>query len=170
MKGRLKDITRNLNGSWNLTMTVDGDVRGAWDKYHDTDIDVEIKRHREKRSLDANAYCWVLVDKIAEKMHLDKVEVYREAIKDIGGVSQIVCVQDVAVEALRRGWEMHGIGWQTDTMPSKIKNCTNVILYYGSSTYDTHQMSQLIDHIVQDAKALGIETLTPRELEAMLQA
>lgn len=170
MKGRMKDITRNMDGSWNLTVTVDGDVRNAWNQYHDKDIDVEIKRHREKRSLDANAYCWVLIDKVAEKMHLDKVEVYREAIKGIGGVSQIVCVQDVAVEALRRGWEMHGIGWQTDTMPSKIKNCTNVILYYGSSTYDTHQMSQLIDHIVQDAKALGIETLTPRELEAMLQA
>ena len=42
-----------------------------------------------------------------------------------------------------------------------------MILYYGSSTYDTQQMSLLIDHIVQDAKALGIETMTPAELEAL---
>lgn len=170
MKGRMKDITRNLDGTWNLTMTVDGDVRNAWNKYHEYDIDVEIKRHREKRSLDANAYCWVLVDKIADKMHLDKATVYREAIRGIGGVSDVVCVQNVAVESLRRGWEMRGLGWQTETMPSKIKGCTNVILTYGSSAYTTHQMSQLIDHLVQDAKALGIETLTPRELEAMLNA
>ena len=43
----------------------------------------------------------------------------------------------------------------------------NVNLYYGSSTYDKPTMSRLIDNIVQDAKALDIETLTPDELERM---
>lgn len=167
MKGKLKDLTRNFDGSYNLTITVNGDCRDVWDKYREKDIAVEIKQYREKRSLDANGYCWSLIDKIAAKMHLDKVEVYREAIKAIGGVSTIVCVQDIAVDALRDGWQGRGIGWLTDTMPSKIKGCTNVVLYYGSSTYDTRQMSILIDHVVQDAKALGIETLTPVELEAL---
>lgn len=167
MKGKLKDLTRNLDGTWNLAITLGGDCRVIWDKLHDKDISVEIKPYREKRSLDANGYMWVLVDKIAEKMHLGKAEVYRNAIKDIGGASTVVCVQDVAVDALCRGWQDRGLGWQTDTMPSKIKGCTNVILYYGSSTYDTRQMAILIDHLVQDAKALGIETLTPAELEAL---
>ena len=167
MKGKLKDLTRNLDGTWNLAITLGGDCRAVWDKLHDKDISVEIKPYREKRSLDANGYCWTLIDKIAAKMHLDKAEVYREAIKAIGGNSEIVCIMDKAVESLRRGWEMHGLGWQTDTMPSKIRGCTNVILYYGSSTYDTRQMTILIDHLVQDAKALGIETLTPAELEAL---
>ena len=167
MKGKLKDLTRNLDGTWNLAITLGGDCRAVWDKLHDKDISVEIKPYREKRSLDANGYMWVLVDKIAEKMHLGKAEVYRNAIKDIGGASTVVCVQDVAVDALCRGWQDRGLGWQTDTIPSKIKGCTNVILYYGSSTYDTRQMAILIDHLVQDAKALGIETLTPAELEAL---
>ena len=167
MKGKLKDLTRNLDGTWSLAITLFGDCRAVWDKLHDKDISVEIKPYREKRSLDANGYMWVLVDKIAEKMHLGKAEVYRNAIKDIGGASTVVCVQDVAVDALCRGWQDRGLGWQTDTMPSKIKGCTNVILYYGSSTYDTRQMTILIDHLVQDAKALGIETLTPAELEAL---
>ena len=167
MNGKLKDLTRNMDGTWNLTVTVNGDCRGIWDKYREKEIDLEVKQHRNKRSLDANGYAWVLMDKIAARMHIDKVEVYREAIKNIGGVSETVCVQDKAVDRLRQGWEQNGIGWQTDTMPSKLKGCTNVILYYGSSTYDTQQMSLLIDHIVQDAKALGIETMTPAELEAL---
>lgn len=70
---------------------------------------------------------------------------------------------------MRRGWEMRGMGWQTETMPSKVPGCTNVVLYYGSSMFDTHQMSLLIDHVVQDAKALGIETMTPREIEKLLE-
>lgn len=167
MKGRLKDLTRNFDGTYNLTVTVNGDCREVWEKYRERDVAVEIKQYRDHRSLDANAYCWVLISKIAAKMHIDKVEVYREAIKAIGGNNTIVCCKDVAVDALRAGWQDKGLGWVTDTMPSKIEGCTNVILYYGSSTYDTRQMSILIDHVVQDAKALGIETLTPAELEAL---
>lgn len=167
MKGKLKDLSLTMDGRWNLTLTIDGECRPIWDKYKDKEIDIDIKAHRNKRSLDANNYAWALIDKIAARMHIDKVEVYREAIKSIGGVSETVCVQDKAVDRLRQGWEQNGIGWQTDTMPSKLKGCTNVILYYGSSTYDTQQMSLLIDHIVQDAKALGIETMTPAELEAL---
>ena len=169
MTGKLKDLTRNMDGTYNLTVTLNGDCRAIWDKYRDLQVDVEIKKHREKRSLDANGYAWVLIGQIAAKMSLDKVDVYREAIRSIGGNSTIVCVQNVAVEALRNGWNKNGIGWITDTMPSKIKGCTNVILYYGSSTYDTKQMSLLIDHVVQDAKSLGIETLTPAELQAMME-
>ena len=169
MKGRLSNITRNLDGTWNLTVTVCGDLRAMWEKFKNKDVEVGIKQWREKRSLDANGYLWVLIDKIAEVMHMDKAEVYRNSIRAIGGVSQVVCAQNFTVDALRQGWEMKGMGFQTETMPSKLKGCTNVILYYGSSMFDTHQMSLLIDHVVQDAKALGIETMTPRELEKLLE-
>lgn len=170
MIGRMKEVTRNMDGTWNLTMTVQGDVRNVWAEYHDKELDVEIKRHRKKRSLDANAYAWVLINKIAEKMRIPPAVVYREAIRGVGNVSTVVCVQDIAVDALRRGWEAKGLGWQTDTLPSKLNGCTNVVLFYGSSTFDTRQMSQMIDNLIQDAKTLGIETMTPRELEAMLNA
>ncbi len=127
----------------------------------------EIKRAKKKRSLEANAYMWVLVDKIASAVGVDKVTVYREAIKNIAGNSEIVCVKQDAAEKLIKGWEHNGIGWLTETMPSKLPGCVNVVLYYGSSIYDTAQMSKLIDHIVYEAKQLGIETLTPAELERM---
>ncbi len=130
---------------------------------------VEVKEHREKRSLDANAYCWVLIDKLAENTGLDKITIYRSAIKDIGGNSETVCVLTEAADKLCRAWEHKGLGWQTERLTSKLKGCTNVILYYGSSEYDTRQMSRLIDNIVQDCKAQGVETMPPYELELLKQ-
>lgn len=125
---------------------------------------VEIKEYRPKRSLDSNGYLWVLCDKIAERMGISKVEVYRKAIKEIGGNSDTVCVMEKAADALCNGWEHNGLGWVTERFPSKIDGCVNVTLYYGSSTYDSTTMSRLIDSLIEDAKELGIETMTPQEL------
>lgn len=128
----------------------------------------ELRQRKKRRSLDANAYAWVLIDKIAEAVRLPKEEVYRNAIKSIGGVSEIVCVRNEAVEAFRKNWEINGIGYQTETIPSKLYGCTNVIVYWGSSTYNTAQMSALIDRLVEDARSLGIETMPPDKLEGLL--
>lgn len=125
---------------------------------------VEIKEKKEKRSREANSYAWVLLDKLAEKLHIPKEDIYRDLIKNIGGNSEIVCVQNKAVERLCEGWKRNGIGWVTDTFESKIDGCTNVILYYGSSTYDTAQMHRLIELIVQECKQQDIEVMSEREL------
>ena len=131
-------------------------------------LTIKIGKYKKKRSLDANAYCWTLISKLAEKLNVEKTEIYRSAIREIGGNCDTVCVQDKAVQSLRDGWQRNGIGWITDTMPSKIEGCTNVILYYGSSTYDTAQMSRLINIIVEDCKAQGIETRSEEELDSLL--
>lgn len=127
-------------------------------------LSIEIKPYRARRSLDANAYAWVLMDRLAEKMGESKVDIYREYVKHIGGNSDVVCVKNSAVERLKEGWQRNGIGWVTDTLPSKIEGCTNVILYCGSSCYDSSQMSRLLDLIIQDCKQLGISTETPDEI------
>lgn len=144
------------------------DFKLMMDELNDKTLSIEVKQYRAKRSLDANAYFFVLADKLAAKLGTSKEEVYRNAVRDIGGVSEIVCVKNEAVERLCDGWSKNGIAWQTETFPSKIDGCTNVILYYGSSTYTTEQMSRLIDHIVQDCKAVGIETMTPNAIAEML--
>lgn len=128
----------------------------------------EIERKRKKRSLDANAYFFTLADKLAERLNIPKTDIYRNYIKEIGGVSETVCVKNEAVEKLCEGWRHNGLGWQTDTVPSKLSGCTNVILYYGSSTYNTEQMSRLINLVVEDCKVQGIETRTPDEIANML--
>ena len=138
-----------------------------FDELADKDVSIEIKQARKRRSLDANNYAWVLIDKIAEKTGLRKSDVYRHAIKEIGGVSTTVCVQDFAVDRLRQGWEKNGLGWQTETIKAKIPGCTCVILYYGSSAYDSKQMSQLIDSLIQDAESLGIPTIDDHQVETL---
>ena len=74
----------------------------------------------------------------------------------------------MAVEKLCEGWKRNGIGWLTETFPSKLEGCTNVTLYYGSSTYDSKQMTRLLDLIIQDCKAVGIPTETPNQIAEML--
>lgn len=135
------------------------------DEMRDKDkLSIEVKPFKARRSLDANAYCWVLMDRLAEKLHRGKTEIYREYIKDIGGVSETVCVKNSAVERLCEGWSKNGIGWQTETFESKIEGCTNVILYYGSSTFSSEQMARLIDLVCEDCKLQGIPTETPNEI------
>ena len=129
----------------------------------------EIKQIRPKRSLDANAYAWVLLDKLAEALNYPKEEIYRRYVKEVGGCSDVVCVQNRAVSRLRSEWSGKGLGWQTDTMPSKIDGCTTVVLYYGSSTYDRAQMARFIDLIAQDCTAIGIEVKPQEEIDSLLQ-
>lgn len=158
MIGHLVDMSVSLNGRQRLTIELNGDFREAFDQLKDKVCSVDIKEYRERRSLDANAYAWVLINKIAERMQSDPADIYREAVRHIAGVSQVICLQTKAVEAFCEAWHRNGIAWMTETMPSKLPNCTNVVLWYGSSTYDTKQMSDLIDQLLQDAQQLGIPT------------
>lgn len=131
--------------------------------------DYEIVKAKKKRSLDANAYAWVLIDKLAAELRIGKTEVYKNAIRDIGGNCEIYCGKENAIKALCKQWVRNGIGWQAEIMPSKLKGCVNAMLWYGSSAYDSKQMSILIDRLVQDCKSLDIETLPPERLSAMLE-
>lgn len=140
-------------------------------KHKDRLYDLEIKEHRQKRSLDANAYAWVLINKIADALRITPKEVYRQAIQDIAGNHEIVPIKTEAAEKFKQVWESQGLGWPCINIGrSKIDGYRNMKAYYGSSTYDTRQMSLLIDHLVQDCKALDIETLPPDKLALLLEA
>ena len=133
--------------------------------------DAELKEHREKRSLDANAYAWVLLGKLAAKLNIPKEEVYRQIIRDVGDNYEILPIRDEAVDKWISAWEEKGIGWCCDVLgKSKLGGYTNVIAYYGSSTYDSKQMSDFISLIVQECREQDIETATPRELSLLLGA
>ena len=134
----------------------------------------EIVLKRKKRSTDANAYMWQLADKIADAIGVTKEEVYRAHIHDVG-VFTDVAVINKAVQEFCEAWQSNGVGWIAEVqMDCKIEGCKKIRCYKGSSCYDTKQMSRLIDNMVQEAKSLSqhgvyIETLTPDELEQMMQ-
>lgn len=111
MRGRITDLLVQMNGKQRLVLELDGDFRGEYESLRSGDVDITLKKYRQKRSLDANGYCWVLIDKIAAELGIQKEDVYRNAIRHIGGVSDIICVQNKAVDKLRQGWQKNGIGW-----------------------------------------------------------
>ena len=173
--GRIANIAISYGtGKPVISFEADGDAQSLLQEIEELKnaekLTIKVGKFRKKRSLDANAYAWVLISKIAEKTNIPKTEIYRQAIKEIGGNSETVCVQDKAVETLCNGWERNGLGWQTETFPSKIEGCTNVTLYYGSSEYDTAQMSRLVNSIIQDCEALGIETKSQAEIDSLLSS
>lgn len=169
---RLRDMTQDFKTKrFVLTMEIENPqaAMNVWDELHgDEKISVRFSKHRKKRSLDSNAYAWVLMDRLSEKLRIPKEQIYRQYIKDIGGVSETICIKTDGVQKLCEAWHKNGLGWLTATFPSDTQGYTNVILYYGSSTYDTRQMSRLIDMIVHDCKEQGIETANPEELRALL--
>jgi len=130
----------------------------------------EISPAKKKRSLNANAYAWKLINDIALAVRESPEDVYREALKNIPNICEVLCVQDKAVDSMERLWTRNHIGRRVEREESKIKGCTNLYIYYGSSDFDTRQMSMLIDNLVQDAQALGIETRPEEEIKSLLEA
>ena len=131
----------------------------------------EIKKFRKKRSKNANDYLWELLTQMSQALassylYVSKEDIYRKHIK-IAGRCDYVAVPDRAVDSLIEGWKDKGVGWfaeVVDFIPGKeIDGCKKVCLYYGSSTYDTAEMSRLLGSVIQEAQDMGIETLTESE-------
>lgn len=128
------------------------------------DVLFKITQIKKKRSLDANAYCWVLCQRIGEVLQTSKDEVYERMIQrystfdmDEEGYITVTMLQRVPVEKLGGHWRMIGTH---DGFNSYIR-------LKGSSEMDPKEMNHLITGIVSEAQELGIETMTQRELQRM---
>ena len=161
------------SGKYRLTFEVN--EQSALDKGYDEIKDCEkltvnVEPFKQKRSLEANAYCWTLLHKIAAVTKKKAEDLYREYVKDFG-VCEIVPIRKDALDRWHKIWTSKGYGWITEDMGEcrTIKGYHNVKCFYGSSSYNTLEMSRLIDAIVMDCKDLGIETATPAEIERMIE-
>lgn len=170
MIGKLKDITFTRSGEQIISFSTKSDYTEEFDSLKDCDVDIEIKKHRKMRSNEANKYCWVLCEKIAQRLSDEgvkhtKLDVYRDAIKEVGVWKDVELDLDAA-ETLSVAWEALGSGWITEqTDYSQDGESVIVRFYYGSSRYNSKQMSRLIDNLVQDCQELGIPTETPEQIE-----
>lgn len=169
MTGKLKDLTFTRTGEQIISIAVKSDVSELFDELKDCDVDIEIERYRDKRSLSANNYCWTLCGKIADKLADDDIRnnkdsVYREAIRQIGIYKDFHDLDPEEAKTLRIAWKSIGTGWITEQVDySQDGDKVTIRCYYGSSQYNTKQMSRLIDNLKQDCEALGIPTETPEE-------
>lgn len=159
MRANLIDMSVGLDGRQRVTLALRGDWRAEIDKLKGEDLDVEIKKHREKRSLDANAYMWALVGKIAEAMipPLPKEDVYLEMLRRYGQ-SGMVSIAEKYIDQFQREYK-----YCDELGRSELngKMFVHYRFYIGSSKYDSKEMSLLVDGVVSEAKALGIDTDTP---------
>ena len=130
----------------------------------------ELKRKKQARSLDANAYSWVLIHKVAEKVRDAPVDVYRRYVRDVGQKTVISCVREEDTDIEIRTFLDNHIGRSVDVGDSKLPGCVTLHKHYGSSDYDSSQMAAFIDLIAQDCKDLGIETRPAEEIESLLQS
>ena len=129
----------------------------------------EVKEYKEKRSLDANAFTWCLLEKLQDKLHIPKEEIYRDLIKNIGSY-EVVPIKNEAVDRFRQAWSKNGLGWITETTKSKLKGYTNVLAYYGTSIYNKSEMSRFIDLLVQECEQLDIEVKSQAEINSLLES
>lgn len=151
-----------------ITLNCDKNCLETIEQLKDSKLSIEIKKWRKKRSLDANAYAWVLCDKIAKKIGATKEEIYKDAISNVGTFEPMI-VEERAYENFKRIWKKQGLGFLIQEVSRKDK-CVKVHCYYGSSSYDSKEMSILIDFIVQEAKQVGVETIPENELKSLIES
>lgn len=162
--GKLKSVSKNwISRKWEVTFEINEDITASIDKIRDKMLNLTAKIHREKRSLDANAYAWVLMQKIAEAIHTDKWSVYLMMLERYSPVFTHIIVRPEAVERVMGEWRTVKV-----LGPIQVNGSSGIQLQcYFSSTFDSKEMASFIDGIVSECKEMGIETLPPDEIERM---
>lgn len=166
IKGKIKSIAKDWSsGHWNVAIEMlEGNV-GEFDKYHDKDISVEIKEYRKHRSLDANAMLWACLGEIAESLHCDKWDLYIKYISEYGQYTMI----SMKAEALPQFKKVYR---ECEVVGSRYidgEEILQVLCYYGSSTYDSKEFAVLLDAVINDMKAAGLDTPTSKEMKRALE-
>lgn len=169
--GKVHSVNRDWRtGKVILSFEIDGEPTEAINCISQCEtLSITAKKYRKKRSLDANAYCWAIITKIANHPDIrsSKEEVYEEMLQKYGflyqdeeGYIPMTVKAGVNMSKIVGHWKFYKSNGKFDSY----------LMIKGSSEYNTQEMAHFIDMVVQEAKELGIETLTPDELERMKNA
>ncbi|MCB6475568.1 hypothetical protein LI171_04860 [Emergencia timonensis] len=138
------------------------------------DYDISIKPRKKKRSLRANAYYQELSHAVAEEKGIPHAEYHNRALAEIG-IADLIDGKVFWAFLPDTDWWLHTVLGEAHFCPTEDCEEVNGVSYRwfykvkGSKRYNTKEMSVLIDYVIQDAKEMGIETLTPNELAEMKQ-
>ena len=135
-------------------------------------LNIELKKYREKRSINANNYFWKLLQELCDLADIETIEEYKRRVKQLGIFKRLkIMAQDV--KTVEKIWTDRGIAWFCEIADTEYIGDTEfkiINAYYGSSSFNTKQMSRLISDLVQDCKVYGIETKTPAEIKSLLES
>lgn len=166
--GVVRDFTTN---KFRITLEVNEPevVSSQYDNIKDIDLSIKLEKYRRKRSLDANAYFHLLVGKIADIQRISKprcknILLGRYGQRETENGKPVVISVLSEIDLMERE-DLHTIAIGYGQVGDK--EFTHYAVIRGSRTYDTREMSVLIDGTVEEAQALGIETMTPDELLRM---
>lgn len=166
MRGKLKDLTFGAHGEQHITVTVTRDFREDYDRLKDCDVNVEIKKWREPRSKDANAYFHALVNKIAEAQSLGDDEVKRSLVVEYGALAKDEDGNTLGamlpVSANIDDFYPYTRLYKSMALDGKEYHC--YLFYKRTRTLDSKEMARLIDGAIYVAKSLGIDTDTPEQI------
>lgn len=161
------NFTFNSSANFNLHLP---ELMNFVSQLDEGEYTLTVEKKKVKRSLDANAYYWALINKLSEKINIPPATIYRQHIQDVGGNYEIVPIRDDAVQTWQNNWQNKGLGWVCESIgESKLRGYTNMICFYGSSTYDSKQMARLIDLCVEDCKEQDIDTMTEQERSLLIE-
>ena len=131
-------------------------------------LNEEIEVKHKKRSNKANSYYWKMLQTLCYEMNLDVITEYKKRVKELGIFKQWE-IDTENVPTFVHLWEDRGIAWFTEKV-EEIGNKTIINAYYGSSSYNSKQMSKLIDNLIQDCRSVGIQTLEDIELDELIRS
>lgn len=173
--GKVKDISRSMDGHVRLLFESQSDfISDANTLLGDDLISLKIAKYRAKRSLDANAYYWVLVTKLAKVLKTSNNELHNRMLCEYGQpwiVSDslhraMLPDTDEVAEKVARSAEYHLRPTTQVTRLADGKDYRTYITMRGSSTYNTEEMARLIEGLISDCKSAGMtdgEIMTPEE-------
>lgn len=157
-------ISITLDGRAEITFTTSKSTLAAIENLKDKDLLVKVTSFQKRRSLSQNAYLWVLLGELGQKLNLSKEEIYKTYIKDYG-IYEVLPIRNDSVQRFIHIWQSKGLGWVCEILKqSKINGYTNVIAYFGSSTYRTEEMKNLLDAVIRDCEEQGINTMSMSDI------
>ena len=138
----------------------------------------DLCEHKERRSLSQNAYYWALIGKLAQKTSISSAAIHNQNLRDLGLVLRVndelvpvyIPDTDEAERAVLEAETYHikPTSKTKEGKDGKLYRC--YVMLRGSSSFTTDEMAGLLNLLIQEAKAQGIETLTPDELARMREA
>ena len=159
----------SLDGELILSMKIN-EKTDAMDKIVAMDrerlMDIEIKPHRKKRSLDANTMFWACIGEIASALNLPREKVYLKALRDYGQYEIMSCKKKAFRMFQRQYKDCEQIGYE---YTNNGEVWVDVICYFGSHTYDTKQFSLLLEGVIGDMKELGLAPPPPKSVQKGLE-